>query len=224
MRTARLIFSSVRTDTKPTTVASILRVSRMNNPRDGVTGALISGEHRFLQLLEGDPAGLERCFARIRRDVRHRDLAVLAYEATDEILFPNTAMQSDEVKDMDPRMAALSPEASPAEIMDAFASLAQRSNPSPAPELGGALAVLWRIHGAARHILDDHLNGGRSSPETLARLGQSLARQVRHARELHQRLAAAASEGPEHIQEALRLRNLLEDAEREVARRLNPPG
>jgi len=224
MPTARLIFSSIAIDPRPTTVAAILRVSRRNNPRDGVTGVLVSGEHRFLQFLEGDPAGVERCFWRIRHDARHRDVSILSFGMACELLFPNAAMRAVEARDLVPSMkAAMSPQASPAQVMEAFVALS-RQPPAPSPlepEIAGALAVLERIYQAAQRILDDHLNQRHVAPETLARLRESLGRQARHARDLRQRLAMRAPEVSEHHIEAMRLCDLLEAAEREVARRLD---
>ena len=49
----------------------ILRVSRRNNDRDGVTGLLIAGRHRFFQALEGEEGAVRRAFDRIRQDPRH---------------------------------------------------------------------------------------------------------------------------------------------------------
>ncbi|HEY8591843.1 MAG TPA: BLUF domain-containing protein [Sphingomicrobium sp.] len=49
----------------------ILRVSRRNNARDGITGLLVVGRTRFLQLLEGPPVLVTAAYSRIRRDPRH---------------------------------------------------------------------------------------------------------------------------------------------------------
>lgn len=52
-------------------IQDILEVSRRNNEREGLTGLLIVGNRRFLQVLEGDRAALERAYARIKTDPRH---------------------------------------------------------------------------------------------------------------------------------------------------------
>jgi hypothetical protein len=223
----RLVFTSVRTDSRSSTITAILQTSRENNPRDGVTGALLSDGDHFVQLLEGDPAGLDRCFSRIRQDDRHRDVSVLVSEETDERLFPEAAMQGMEATDQNsPVAAALSPRATPAVVMEAFEALAQRSDPGPArmPGTGGPLIMLQGVHQAARRILDDHLTRPHVPPETLARLRDSLARQAVQARELHRRLETTAPADPEHGIEALHLCELLEAAGREVDRRLDRAG
>lgn len=58
--------------------AAILRVSRRNNERAGITGLLYCDGRRFLQALEGEPPAVEAAFERIRRDVRHRAVVVLS--------------------------------------------------------------------------------------------------------------------------------------------------
>ena len=52
-------------------IADILKHSRANNRRDGITGILIADGMRFLQVLEGDRSKVETAFARISGDTRH---------------------------------------------------------------------------------------------------------------------------------------------------------
>lgn len=49
----------------------ILRVSRRNNERDGITGLLVVGTSRFLQMLEGPADKVAAAYARIQQDKRH---------------------------------------------------------------------------------------------------------------------------------------------------------
>lgn len=93
MTPTRLIFSSTRADPSPQTVDSILRVSRANNVRDGVTGLLIVGEWQFVQLLEGDRASVSRCFLRITRDPRHQDRQVISTGDVPHRLFADHSME-----------------------------------------------------------------------------------------------------------------------------------
>lgn len=58
-------------------VAQILAVSRRNNVRDKVTGALLFSAGCFAQVLEGPLAAVERAFERIQCDPRHADVVVL---------------------------------------------------------------------------------------------------------------------------------------------------
>ena len=73
-------------------VEHILAVSRRNNARDGITGALLYGEGCFAQVLEGPPAAVERTFERIRYDFRHADVLVLARGAVQARLFEDWSM------------------------------------------------------------------------------------------------------------------------------------
>ncbi len=56
----------------------VLDVSRRNNARDGITGLLYFDGRRFLQALEGDRLAVERAYARITADPRHRAPVVLS--------------------------------------------------------------------------------------------------------------------------------------------------
>lgn len=49
----------------------LLRVSRANNARDGITGMLLYDDGNFIQALEGPRATVERTFARIGKDPNH---------------------------------------------------------------------------------------------------------------------------------------------------------
>ena len=73
-------------------VGHILEVSRRNNRRDGVTGALLYDEGCFAQVLEGPLAAVERTFARIQRDFRHADVTVLEVVRVDARLFGDWSM------------------------------------------------------------------------------------------------------------------------------------
>lgn len=68
----RIIYiSTARTSPDAAMVEDILRVSRRNNRRDGLTGLLVVGGRRFLQVIEGPREATDRAFARIRADARH---------------------------------------------------------------------------------------------------------------------------------------------------------
>ena len=57
-------------------IADILAVSQRNNRRDHVTGALGYARGRFIQVLEGAPADLDRVLKRVAGDARHTDIHV----------------------------------------------------------------------------------------------------------------------------------------------------
>ena len=74
----------------------ILRVSRRNNHRDGLTGMLIVGGRRFLQVLEGPKQSLDLAYARIKADDRHFALVELSRKAVSERSFPDWDMAYQE--------------------------------------------------------------------------------------------------------------------------------
>jgi blue light- and temperature-responsive anti-repressor len=57
----------------------ILAVSRRNNPRADLTGALMFNNGCFAQVLEGPRSGITDTFERIQRDARHGQVTVLEY-------------------------------------------------------------------------------------------------------------------------------------------------
>jgi len=73
----------------------ILVSARLNNMRDGITGALICREDLYLQLLEGLPKAVAAAFARIARDDRHTEVVKLVSRSVESRLFPEWAMRDD---------------------------------------------------------------------------------------------------------------------------------
>ncbi|CAM3233415.1 Sensors of blue-light using FAD [Sphingomonas antarctica] len=76
-------------------LSSILWVSRRNNQRDGITGALICRRDIYLQLLEGPEASVEAAFARIVGDDRHLAVHRLVSGKVAARVFPDWAMRDD---------------------------------------------------------------------------------------------------------------------------------
>jgi hypothetical protein len=58
-------------------IADVVAASYRHNVRDRITGLLVAGGHRYLQIIEGDPEPVEAMLARIRRDRRHVGVTVL---------------------------------------------------------------------------------------------------------------------------------------------------
>ncbi len=75
-------------------LADILRVSRANNRRRGVTGALVLYEykHWFAQVLEGPEPEVEELFALIQADTRHEAVEICEKERATDRLFTRWAM------------------------------------------------------------------------------------------------------------------------------------
>lgn len=70
----------------------IIGVSEQNNRRDHLTGVLMRHDGRFLQILEGARADLNRVMARVSKDRRHDNLCILSDQPISERLFPAWAM------------------------------------------------------------------------------------------------------------------------------------
>lgn len=73
-------------------IEDILAVSRRNNGRVGVTGALIYNRGTFGQVLEGPEGAVEETFARIEADRRHTEMQVLGLKTIDARAFGDWSM------------------------------------------------------------------------------------------------------------------------------------
>ncbi len=76
----------------PEELAQILRQSRQENPRHGITGVLCSSGNIFIQVLEGGRAAVNRLYNHIVADPRHTEVTLLAYEEIAERRFAGWAM------------------------------------------------------------------------------------------------------------------------------------
>lgn len=61
-------------------IERIGEVSVRNNARDGLTGALFCFHDVFYQVIEGEEQAIERCYSRILKDSRHKDIFCLKVE------------------------------------------------------------------------------------------------------------------------------------------------
>ena len=84
--------STMREPLTPAEQASILAKSRANNATRGITGLLVAGSNRFLQLLEGPEEEVEARFDAIRADPRHFAVVLLDRRTTDVRQCPDWAM------------------------------------------------------------------------------------------------------------------------------------
>lgn len=73
-------------------LTAILASARRNNPRLGLTGALIFSNDCFAQVLEGPLSSIEGVFESIECDARHRDVTVLHFKPIDARSFPEWSM------------------------------------------------------------------------------------------------------------------------------------
>ena len=73
-------------------VHQILKSSRRNNAKAGVTGALLFNSGCFAQVLEGPSSAVSETFERIQWDERHSEVLVLDYAPVDGRVFPDWSM------------------------------------------------------------------------------------------------------------------------------------
>ena len=78
----------------------ILKVSRRNNERDGLTGLMVFHEGRFFQIIEGEMDAVMRCFNRIMRDGRHDDLVMIETGQVEERSFGQWRMAYQDAQSM----------------------------------------------------------------------------------------------------------------------------
>ncbi len=78
---------------------SILTLSRFNNEKNQITGALICRSDLYLQYLEGPAHKIDSVYSKIRIDDRHEDVRLLEDGRSRRRLFSNWAMRGDPVKD-----------------------------------------------------------------------------------------------------------------------------
>jgi hypothetical protein len=76
-------------------LSAILWRARLNNTRDGITGALVARADIYLQLLEGPEAAVLRTWGKIRHDDRHVEVTRRVLRPVTARLFPHWAMHDD---------------------------------------------------------------------------------------------------------------------------------
>jgi hypothetical protein len=91
----QLIYSSQPFGFDDAALNGILMTARRNNPRDGITGALICRQDLYLQLLEGPEDAVEARYRSIARDDRHLEVVRRVSRRITERLFPDWAMRDD---------------------------------------------------------------------------------------------------------------------------------
>ncbi len=74
-------------------IHSIVSHSQKRNATDRITGIMLYNGSNFLQLIEGDAAVIDACYARIQRDPRHSGVATLREEPITVREFPEWAMR-----------------------------------------------------------------------------------------------------------------------------------
>ena len=93
-----IYISTAREEPDAATIDSILATSRRNNRRDGLTGLLVVGGRRFLQVLEGPRAQCDAAYVRIRADQRHFALVQLSRRLITERSFGHWDMGYEQTR------------------------------------------------------------------------------------------------------------------------------
>lgn len=90
----RVVYASTATGSTGSllNMVAILAESQRNNARDGLTGALVAHQERFVQVLEGQAQTLDALLRRLAGDARHRDIVVLDRRPIEGRLFGDWAM------------------------------------------------------------------------------------------------------------------------------------
>lgn len=91
MRQLVYVSSAVRLFTDQE-LAELLRVSRSNNERGGITGMLLYAGGNFIQAIEGPPDTVAALETRIGLDDRHRGIITLIDGPVEERSFPEWSM------------------------------------------------------------------------------------------------------------------------------------
>jgi hypothetical protein len=71
---------------------AILKKSKANNAKSGITGALCFADGIFIQVLEGGRGAVNKLYNRIATDARHTELVLLHYSEIDERHFAGWSM------------------------------------------------------------------------------------------------------------------------------------
>ncbi|MDQ6808170.1 MAG: BLUF domain-containing protein [Verrucomicrobiota bacterium] len=134
-----LVYVSIARDAlRREDLLELLRVSRQNNMRDGITGLLLYKDGKFMQLLEGAEEAVLRTYCRIEKDRRHHGVTILLQ---DEIAERDFADWSMAFHDLDLEIARTTPGFSDFLNME-FSVFQFASDPSKAHQL---LRVFRRI-------------------------------------------------------------------------------
>lgn len=128
----RLVYCSrARVDTGSLqTISELLGVSRRNNARDGLTGALAVNDGWFLQVIGGPPHAVDSLLDRLGSDPRHTEIEILSRRPISGRLFQDWAMVAARVTPaMGPQLKRLIDECrvSPEAAVDALLRIVSRN-------------------------------------------------------------------------------------------------
>jgi hypothetical protein len=100
MPLTQLIYvSSATKEMSEKELALILKVSAQNNKKSEITGMLLYGRGRFIQVIEGESIHIDDLMLKIKADSRHRFVTVLESNIIHSRDFPNWSMGFHMVSD-----------------------------------------------------------------------------------------------------------------------------
>ncbi|HMM87285.1 MAG: BLUF domain-containing protein [Gammaproteobacteria bacterium] len=83
---------------------AILRKSKADNPKHGITGVLCYSQGIFIQVLEGGRGAVNRLYNRIVADARHADVVLLSYDEIGERRFAGWSMGQVHMNRLNPAL------------------------------------------------------------------------------------------------------------------------
>jgi hypothetical protein len=87
-----IYMSRVTAALSPSDLVLLLERARQRNEQAGITGALVYGQHQFMQVLEGEQPIITQLYNRILHDARHVAVFKLADKAIAERTFTTWSM------------------------------------------------------------------------------------------------------------------------------------
>jgi methanogenic corrinoid protein MtbC1 len=131
--------------------------ARRRNRSLGVTGMLLYENGRFLQTLEGPPAGLSAVWASIRRDERHRDIEVLTEHMVSSRLFTDWDLLLYS-RDTDPRRPGRASDLAPHALAHYVPGMAQLALDGDDMRINARLASIaeqgWSADDIVSHLIE----------------------------------------------------------------------
>ena len=73
-------------------LSELVEVSRRNNKKHGITGAMLYLENAFIQVIEGEDAAIGQLLEKLCTDTRHQNIAVLSDKLAQARNFQNWSM------------------------------------------------------------------------------------------------------------------------------------
>jgi hypothetical protein len=73
-------------------INELLKISRVNNQKNGITGLLLYSDGNFMQILEGEKEAVESTYNKILNDSRHKNIIQIVNESVENRNFSEWKM------------------------------------------------------------------------------------------------------------------------------------